>query len=186
MSKTIGVIAEDVSDVEIVRILARRLYTRPLGFRHNVGDGCGRIQSKCLAWAIDLKRRGCSHLIVIRDADKHNANELEQVLRAELRAAPITSKVVVIPTIEIEAWLLADERAIKSVFNLKKTPPLIGNPETIDDPKKRLDAIVRSKSGGARIYLNTIHNKSLAEHARMTSLRRCASFAPFENFLLAL
>jgi hypothetical protein len=71
MPKVLGVIAEEYSDVEVVRELARIISPtrRPPKIKRFVGHGCGRIKSKCRQWAELLYEQGCQSLILIQDLD---------------------------------------------------------------------------------------------------------------------
>ena len=88
-----------------------------------------------------------------------------------------------IPIEEIEAWLMCDANAVKRVFGLKKKPNLPNNPESIVSPKEKLESLVWRHSGKTRRYINTVHNVAIAKHSNIASLRKCAAFHPFENFI---
>ena len=51
----IGIIAEDDSDVAVLReITLALLKPHRIGFKHFVGDGSGKLRRKCGAWARNL------------------------------------------------------------------------------------------------------------------------------------
>ena len=83
-SLKIGVIAEEKNDVEVLYELTCKIINeREFSFKQFVGHGCGKLRRKCGAWAVNLLRRGCTHLVVVHDLDKRNESEL----RAELDSA---------------------------------------------------------------------------------------------------
>ncbi len=58
MSNHIGVIAEDNSDVEVVRELIKKIVPdKKFSINSFVGHGCGKIQGKCFQWAGALKTK---------------------------------------------------------------------------------------------------------------------------------
>ncbi len=189
MSSSVGVIAEDTSDVDVIKVLIDRLIRRDrFKVVHFVGHGCGKIMGKCRQWARHLARRGCTRLIVIRDLDRNKVQTLRQELTASLEPSPqerspIRPFVIIIPVRAIEAWLLSDVAAIRRAMRLRSAPKEISNPELEPNPKKRLGEIVYCHSGKTKRYLNTVHNTVIAPHLDLPKLRRCRSFLPFEQFV---
>ena len=54
----VGIIAEDDSDVESIKILIHRISQNDsIGTKHFVGKGCGKINRKSNSWAINLKEK---------------------------------------------------------------------------------------------------------------------------------
>jgi len=180
----IGVIAEDSSDIAVVNELIRKLKS-PNCFciRHFVGNGCGKLRNKCKAWANQLRLNGCTVLLFIHDLDRHKLAKLRADLTAALVPCPIEKHVIIIPIEEIEAWLMCDAGALKKVFGLKKLPNLPNNPESIKSPKEQLESLVWRHSDKTRRYINTVHNPVIAKHSNIASLRKCAAFHAFENFV---
>jgi len=177
-----GIIAEEKNDVEVLKALTLRLL-RPkhIGFKSFVGHGSGKLRSKCRAWVENLVNGGCSWIAVVHDLDINN----ERILRAELTSAIDTVRtkgnVVLIPKKEIESWLLYDANAIAKAFKDRRLPRLLGNPETLRDPKKYLRDIIWSKY--RKPYLHTVHNEMIAKHIRITCLARSSSFTPHRPFV---
>jgi len=184
MTKLIGVIAEDRSDVEILEELASKLAPRrTFAVKKFIGYGCGRIRSKCHAWARNLRLQRCSSLVVIHDLDCNQLFQLQDEIGEALHPSPIANHVIVIPVREIEAWLLADQDAIVKALKLSKSIGKIPNPEAILRPKERLRDLVYFKSDKRKHYVNTIDNRKIASCANLKNLRRCKSFVPLEAFL---
>ena len=181
----IGIIAEDDSDVNVLRSIIGKLATRNFGVEKFVGNGCGKLRSKCNAWSADLKKRGCSLLILVHDLDTANLGQIDADLKAALSPCQIKLNIIVIPVKEIEAWLLADHEAIKKAMKISRSIGKVSNPESISRPKERLRDLIYIRSGHKIRYVNSIHNVKIADACKVANLRRCESFQPLENFLKA-
>ena len=96
----------------------------------------------------------------------------------------IAKHTIVIPIEEIEAWLLCDVGALRKTFLIKKTFNLPNNPESVVSPKEKLESLVHIHSGKTRRYINTVHNVAIAKNIPATSMRKCAAFRQFEDFVL--
>lgn len=119
MSLKIGIIAEDDSDVKVAEILLGKLRNRrTFQIKKFIGQGCGKIFSKCRRWADDLSRKGCTLLAIIHDLDQKNETDLRRALVQALEPSPIANYAVIIPIRELEAWLLSDDAAINRALRL--------------------------------------------------------------------
>ena len=179
----LGVIAEGESDVEVVAVLARKIARTPFTLRAAIGKGCGRLQKKALDWARQLHRQECSRLMLVCDLDENVLADLSARLHQALEGCPIARQVVVIPVREIEAWLLADHDAVSEAFKLRQRVKHQSNTEAIRDPKGRLGDLIAQRSNRRVQYVSTVHNRLIAQHARVERLRRCESFKGFEAFV---
>jgi len=179
----LGLIAEDQSDVDVVQELVRKLARRNFRIRRFLGHGCGRIHGKARVWAEQLHQEGCSLLVLISDLDHQTPAELYASLRTALEPCPIRQNVIVIPVREIEAWLLADHKAVTRALNRQRPMKKQSNPEAIQNLKERLRDLIRERSSGRITYLNTVHNRKIANYVETRNLNRCPSFAPFEQFI---
>lgn len=185
MSKIIGLICEDRSDFQIFDEIFKK-YVKPHNYKVKkfVANGCGKILSKCEAWIKDLCMNGCEYIIVAQDLDKNNLSKLRQELENKICRSTRKPSVVVIPTKEIEAWLLTDPKVLQSVFNLNRIPRVRNNPETIVDPKKEIDKLVqRHRTNNNVFYVHTTHNLKLIEKIKLPELRKCKSFLVLDNFM---
>ena len=179
----IGVIAEEINDVEVLYELTCKIIAEnTFSFRRFIGHGCGKVRRKCAAWSANLMARGCTHLVVLHDLDRHNEEELRKQLETSIAQQNFKGKLVLIPIEELEAWLLSDPIAIKKSFNMQKVPKIRKNVESIPSPKEYLAKIVDRNS--KTTYLNTIHNKRIARNVKLTSVKRCGSFKPYPKFIL--
>lgn len=103
------------------------------------------------------------------------------LLENEMKNVNLGQQVVLIPTEELEAWLLCDPKALKTVFNMRRLPKISRLPETISSPKEFLAQVVGTNS--KTLYLNTIHNKRIAKSLSISNLSRCPSFSRYPKFL---
>jgi hypothetical protein len=181
----IGIIAEDDSDVEVMKELTlTTLKPHHVGFKKFVGDGCGKVRRKSKAWAQNLVQQGCQWIAVVHDLDTNDEAELRALLNAAIASAKARASVVLIPKREIEAWLLYDGNAIAAAFREVKRPKLPGDPESIADPKKRLRDLVWAAY--RKDYLNTVHNSKIAKNIDLSLLQRCGSFVSYPAFCAAV
>lgn len=184
-----GIIAEDDSDADVAFSLISRLCGRNNYSKHRfTGGGCGRVFNKLAGWCENLSERGCNRLLVIHDLDRNNCQALFQALtdKVEQSKLKIERRAVVIPVEEVEAWMLADMDAIKSVFKLRKTPKDIQSPEKIRNPKEFLEDLVYRNSNKERRYLNTKDNLSISRKMDLSLLsQRCPSFRPLREFVVS-
>lgn len=183
--KCIGIIAEDNSDFETVKILIQRMLKRTnLSFKRAIGNGCGRLKKKALDFAINLEKKGCDMLILIHDLDNNIHQKLHNDLIEKIKNAPIKNKFVCIPIEEIEAWFLSDPNSIKTTFKLIRRPKFQGKPETISSPKEKLAEQIYLCSNKSITFLNTRHNQKLAEQVTIDLvISNCESFFELHSFL---
>lgn len=182
MSKKIGVLAEDASDVSVIsEILEKYLTKSSFAVRKFVGNGCGKLRNKCGVWARQLTAAGCDHIIVVHDLDRNNEAELRAAIEVNVCKVVYPNSTIVIPIEELEAWLLADVDAIKEVFSLTKPLKPISNCEAISSPKEHLRDLVWRQ--GRKRYLNTTHNQKIAKKTTVASLQRCPSYLPLDAYI---
>ncbi len=182
MTNRIGIIAENNSDVEVIKEILKKYFNEnTYAVKKYIGKGCGKLKQKCTAWAINLRRSGCNHIIVFHDLDENDEHSLRCSLEEKINITENNNSLVVIPIKEMEAWLLTDINAIKSAFNLQKVNKPIRNCETIDSPKEFLRDIVW-KTGKKR-YLNTVHNVKIASFISKEKFMQCKSYHIFDKYL---
>ena len=186
-AKHIGIIAEDESDVRVLKVLVRKFTTKKFSTSQFTGKGCGPLKRKTPGWCEAFTKKGCQAVVLVHDLDTKNADKLRQQLEALLVGVGMLHKFVVIPVEELEAWLLADFAAVKCAMNLVKLPKAIPHPETIDSPKEHLASIVKSHSKDQKkMYVNTVHNELIANHIDVKKISKtCPSFAYLSQFVAA-
>ncbi|MGV0036199.1 MAG: DUF4276 family protein [Candidatus Azotimanducaceae bacterium WSBS_2022_MAG_OTU7] len=120
--------------------------------------------------------------MVVHYLDENDEATLRGELASKIKGQGFVESLVLLPTKEMEAWLLCDKQAIKAVHNTKKLPKLPPHPEQVADPKKELRRAIKSAGGGT--YVNTTHNPKLAEAINSKLIeKKCASFRPLVGFL---
>lgn len=182
MAVKIGVIAEEQNDIDVIYALTCKLTAENnFNFRKFIGHGCGKLRRKCRAWSHILVQKGCSHIVVIHDLDDDNEERLRNELEQSVDGIACTGHIILIPIYEIEAWLLSDPLALKQTFSMKRVPNIKAHPETIRYPKEHLRDIVWRYA--RKQYVNTIHNKRIAEAISIDRLSVCHSFLPYPEFL---
>jgi ribosomal protein L7Ae-like RNA K-turn-binding protein len=181
----IGIIAEDISDYESVKVLISRISNiKNLSTEKFLGKGCGKIVRKVNLWADTLRKKGCTILIVVHDSDENNVTELNSRIEKSLSPCPIRKSLIVIPIQELEAWFLSDPDNLKKSLKLKNIPKIKKNIETIISPKEYLGDLVLKNSDNEKRYVNTKHNKIISETISIDLVRgKCSSFDPFYNFV---
>lgn len=183
--KCIGIISEDKSDFESSSIIIKRIAEKDrISFKKAIGNGCGKIKRKAADYAIDLKKRGCDMLVLLHDLDRNNLVKLKKELDEKLSNSPIKNKFVCIPIEEIEGWFLSDPDELQSIFKLKRKPKIKGNPELIASPKEKLEEYIYQCSNKETIYLNTEHNRKIAETISIELMKqKCNSFKQLYDFI---
>ena len=180
-----GVLGEDASDFETLKVLIRRLADdekTPVK-----GKGCkGGAELLKHGWR-DLKSLaglGCTHFVIAHDADQKPVKEVERELAAKIikPSGVKTGICLLVPVQEIEAWLLADLAAASKIFPGWR-PQSEANPESLARPKEHLEKLSRQQGGRPR-YSHATHNPKLAEHVNLAEVaKRCQSFLPLEAFV---
>ncbi len=183
MTTHIGIIAEEMSDVDVLDELISKIAKKRYSIHQFVGHGCGKIIGKCHAWSANLRAQGCKLLILLHDLDQRNIAQLREALGTALSPSAIPTHVIVIPVRELEAWLLADHEAIAKALKLKHRLNRVGMPELVNRPKEYLGDLVFRRSGKEIYYVNSVHNVQIAKAANVANLRRCLSFVPLERFI---
>jgi hypothetical protein len=177
-----GVIGEEESDAEVIKVLVRKLKnSQTLKFLCKGFCGDGELLKNGAKNLRAFKTQGCDKFVVCYDADGPDpAKRHEAVVKKIIEAAEIASEYfVVIPVQEIEAWILADIQAVTKVFTSWKPDPIKENPEGITNPKERLISENRKYFGKPK-YTPSVHNPRVAEHLDLHTVRkRCPSFEKF-------
>lgn len=184
--KSVGLIVEDDSDFDSLKILIQRIVNKEnLKIRKSISNGCGKLRRKAASYAVNLTNRGCNMIIVVHDLDRNNHMDLKNELEGIVAESPAKYNFICIPIEEIEAWFLSDPKAIKDTFHLDKIPNIKGQPESIKSPKEYIEEIVFSHSNKTKRYINTKHNRLLSANISLDSINdKCSSFKELNEFLL--
>ena len=128
-----------------------------------------------------LTKSGCEHILLFHDLDRNHEKELRLILSSKVNENEYPNSIIIVPVEELEAWLLSDGNAIKTVFKLNKIPKQIYNCETVNSPKEHLRDMVWKL--GKKRYLNTTHNQKIAKHSSITNFMRCESYKPLDKYI---
>lgn len=182
MAVKIGVIAEEQNDIDVLyQFTCKHIAVNSFSFSKFIGHGCGKLRRKCNAWAKNLFSRGCSQIVIMHDLDEADERRLRQELEKAIKCISFEGSLILIPIQEVEAWLLCDASALRAIFGMKADPKVPAQPERIREPKKHLRNLVWKTC--KKRYINTIHNRKIAEEMRVDSLDTCRSFIPYPEFL---
>jgi hypothetical protein len=188
----------DGADSQVCRYFAERLtpgivvVSQFMDNKPNLLENCGPVAS--------LLIEDCDRVIIIWDlypAWRETfigpcRKEDREKIFASLQSCEVPLHKVVLVCIEeeLEAWLLADKRALKTVLTNYKHPHRVGNlpnlgaPERIPKPKTRLTRIFNQELGAHRRYIDHQDAIRIAEAIpdfnkikRSTTFRRFAEKA---------
>ena len=180
-----GVLGEDKSDFQTLKILVQRLADKKkvdiLGKGYT---GCGELLKKGGEDLKLLSDMGCTRFIIAHDADQRDSKEVGQMLMDKIvKPSGIKKSIcLLVPVQEIEAWLLADVCAASNLFKGWRPKPE-PNPESIARPKEYLEKLSRLAGGSPR-YRHAMHNPQLAKHIDLVKVSKsCPSFRPLETFV---
>ena len=180
-----GVLGEDKSDFETLKILVQRLVgKKKVCFQGKGYTGCGELLKKGGKDLKLLSDMGCTRFIIAHDADQRDVNEVRlKLIDKIVRPSGVKKSIcLLVPVQEIEAWLLADIEAVTNIFTGWNPKPE-ASPESKPRPKEYLEKLSRDASGSPR-YRHPTHNPHLAKHIDLTTVsNRCKSFRPLEEFV---
>jgi hypothetical protein len=182
-----GVIGEDKSDVEVLKQLIERLSPprRPLIVRTKGYDGCAELLRKGAAQLRSFERERCHRFVVCYDADRENPQTrrirlMEEVVTPAKVAGPLCA---LVPTQEIEAWILADLSAVSKIIPSWVPTETFVSPENICDPKERLVRLSRNTKHRPR-YTHATHNQQVAKYLDLDIVyKKCCSFRPLADLV---
>ncbi|MFN0051699.1 MAG: DUF4276 family protein [Planctomycetales bacterium] len=186
MSRRFAILGEDVSDAETLRVFVKRLGNdAPVKIRGY--GGCGELLRKGWKQLKAFRDDGCNRFIVALDSDGIDPiDRRNEILNRVVNPAGLDKKswCIVVPVEEIEAWILADLPAVTKVFSGWTPKPFGTPPESIHNPKERLERESRTPENKRPRYTHAIHNQKVAEHLDLTEVeRRCPSFGPLVKFV---
>ena len=180
-----GILGEDDSDIQTLRVLIRRLANdETLPIRGKGFDGCGKLLKDGWKFLKTLPELGCTRFIIAHDADQNDAGEIKRKLKDKIiKLSGLKSSICLLVSVqEIEAWLLADIEAVSNIFKQWQPKPEL-NPESIVHAKEYLEKLSRLAGDRPR-YLHATHNPQLAKHIDLTKVsKRSPSFRPLEEFV---
>jgi hypothetical protein len=184
------VIAEASSDIDCLKILIRNLANNKSIPIEGKGFGsCGDMLNKgAKILSFYSKQKECRKFIICYDRDKDSAQQrYEQVISKIIKPADIkkagNSICILIPTEEIEAWILADIKAVSKVFSSFQSKKEFLHPEKIVNPKETLESLI-NKDKQRPLYTDTSNNKQIMEYLDLEIVKKkCPSFAELADFV---
>lgn len=183
----IGVMGEDRTDCETIKVLLRRMIPNTLGIpmRCPPRGGCAALRRAAATYMKELERAGCVAVVLVHDLDRNPLNDElnhEPRLRATLGAIsvpPGLERLLCIPVEELEAWFWSDQGVIDRVGkgHGKASP----SPHSIRQPKEALTAL--SARAHRKPVYSTNMNKELAASLDLDlCAERCPSFRDLRTF----
>ena len=153
-------------------------------------DNKKNLLSECGTTADLLLKSGCERVIIIwdlypawrRETAPCRKEDREAIARS-LKASDVNAAKVFLVCIEeeLEAWLIADNRALEVLLSKPHRPvsiPRERHPEQVSNPKKKLTRIYREHGG--RPYNDLIDAEKIVKALPdLDRLRRCATFVRF-------
>ncbi|QEH39172.1 hypothetical protein OJF2_77840 [Aquisphaera giovannonii] len=180
-----AVLAEDRSDVDSLVVLIKRIRGVENATILKKGfSGCGELCRKAGSHVRDFAEKGATHFIVCHDSDGNPPAEVRKKVRESIAARTAVPEdcCIVVPVQELEAWIIADEEAIKKAIPSLSIKP-VARPETVPSPKEWL--VDESRRGRSRpLYVPTIHNAKVAAHLDLKKVeKKCPSFSDLVAFV---
>ena len=185
------VIAEAVSDIDCLKILIRRLANNKSISIEGKGYGsCGDMLNKGAALLKSYcKQKEFRKFIVCYDRDNEGSSQkrYEQVISKIITPSGIKKPenliCILIPTEEIEAWILADVQAISKVFSSWETEKEFLHPETIISPKEKLKRLINADKPRP-LYSGTKDNEKIVNFLNLDVVKKkCPSFSELADFV---
>ncbi len=185
------------AEIKVIPHLAKQIFP-DVEFDVVPLDDKRKLFSDCGEWTKEYLDKGFDKVIILWDlkpvwvADQGQScclvEELE-IIQESLDAAGVTSsKVYKVCLVKmLEAWLIADERAIRDLLSTKAHAVRVARvkkPEEHKDPKSKLMTIFKQARG--RRYDDGIDAIKIAKKMQdLSRVRRLSTFQRFEKALLA-
>jgi len=183
------VIAEDTSDFNCLKILIKRLENKEAISVEGKGFGsCGNMMNKGAKFLSSYNEQNkYRKLIICHDRDESSYQGIyEKVVLKIVNNAKIKSEkliCILIPTKEIEAWILADIKAVSKVIPSWQPKDEYLHPEDIKDPKEALIRLSRTNRPKP-LYSHNTHNEQIMKHIDLEMIKKkCPSFAELAKFV---
>ena len=151
-------------------------------------DNKRKLVIECGRSAANLIVDGCEHVVIVwdlhppwRETKPCRKEDREDIMRS-LKAADVDTGKVFLVCVEeeLEAWLIADNRAIEKVLSRPTHPVRINDerrPERVNNPKKRLSQIYQQNG---RRYNDLIDAIKIARAMPdLNKIKRCDTFVRF-------
>ena len=184
---TIGLVAEGPDNLPLLETLIERISPKRVTVRCIGGHGEGDVLNNFPTYLDILCGDGTrlKKALIVRDLGTKNKLSPNQLRREMQKRIPPSKYPFTIHSVvavkELEAWLLADERALSKITG--KIISKLKNPEKEKCPKQRLTTIL-SQAKEYQPYTPQLA-QSIAENLDINAVaRRCPSFSQFKNAIL--
>lgn len=188
-----AIIAEDPNDVECLKVLIKRLANdNSITIKGKGYGGCSIMLRKGKNELRSFKKEGYTHFIICYDKDKSIGKEryqqvIEEIIKPSgIRNGKNQSKVcILIPNEEMEAWILADLKAVSNVIPSWLPEEEYDNPESITSPKEKIINLSKiNKPKLQPLYIYTTHNQKVMQHLDLNIVKKkCPSFRELADFI---
>ena len=156
-------------------------------------DNKPNLVAKCGEATAALLSEGCERVVIVWDlyppwrtrGERPCRREDRETIQQSLTEAGVTSPNVYLVCIqeELEAWLIADERALSSVLSRPSYSVRVKrfrHPEAVRNPKARLTDLFRQHLGRSWRYNDRRHAPEITRAMPdLTRLKRCKTFVRF-------
>lgn len=180
-----AVIGEDSSDADMLKELIFGLANdRSLTIRTKGYSSCGELLRKGARQIAAFRALGCSRFVICYDSDRDCPVARRESIVSRIVRPSMTEGVfcALVPVQEIEAWILADLKAVTQIIKGWVPDKDICQPERIDDPKEYLEKLSRKQQRPR--YAHAVHNPKIAKHLDLGIVeRKCPSFKPLAEFV---
>ena len=154
-------------------------------------DNKSKLLADCGQAVARLFQDSCKHVVIVWDLyppwrtsrAKPCRKEDRQAIARSLKKANVKSKPVYLVCIEeeLEAWLIADGRALSTVLSRPAHPVKVkdtSRPERIGAPKTQLNKLFQQYRG--QPYTDRYHAEKIVKAMpNLNRIRRCATFVRF-------
>jgi hypothetical protein len=179
-----AILSEDKADTDSLKCLVRRisgidnLPVKTWGF-----DGCGDLLKRADKFVRLFSREGCNKFIICCDCDGSDPSDRSLTILSKFRASGVDHPhLILIPVHELEAWILADNAAMKNVIKSWVSKEF-SSPEKMPDPKGILVKMSRGENRKPR-YDPVNHNPKIAVYLDLDKVEsKCPSFVPLVDFV---
>lgn len=179
------ILAEDTNDVECLKVLIKRLNqsikTKGKGF-----GCCGNMLNKGKRELETQVKRGYSKFIICYDRDKATVSERKREITQKITknlGIKTGDICILIPSEEMEAWILADIKAVSKVLTSWRPTENFPTPESVRNPKEKLKQLSQTKKAKP-LYIYTVHNQQIFQHINLDMVKnKCPSFKVLVDFV---
>lgn len=184
-----SVLAEDKNDVECLKVLIKRLKNNDSEKIKGKGfKCCGNMLNQAKRELKVHEQLGCNRFIICYDRDKESRQKRYNEVTAKIikPAGIYKSKnkiCILIPTEEIEAWILADIASVSKAIKTWVPSKIFSSPEKVSNPKEELTRLSRTQRARP-LYDYTKDNANIFKHLDLEILKKkCPSFKALADFI---